>query len=211
VSVRGGILAAAVPQGEDDAGLGKVLFFDVDGTFVTEVTVGALPDMITYTPDGQLVLIANEGQPTQDYLVDPEGSVSIIDVSGGVASLTQDDVTTAGFTAFNAPAAIDSRIRIFGPNATVAQDLEPEYIAVSHDSTTAWVTLQENNALAIVDLKARQSRTWSHSVSRTIPLPVRASMRPPRRRRSASGRGRSGECTSPTPSRRFGCAVRPIS
>ncbi len=42
----------------------------------------------------------------------------------------------------------------YGPGATLAQDLEPEYIAVSHDSKTAWVTLQENNAMAILDIEA---------------------------------------------------------
>ena len=73
----------------------------------------------------------------------------------GVASLTQADVTTAGFRAFNG-ATLDPSIRIFGPGATVAQDLEPEYIAVSHDSKTAWVTLQENNALGIIDLKEKR-------------------------------------------------------
>src|SRR5262245_2205004 len=52
-----------------------------------------------------------------------------------------------------------SSIRIYGPGATLAQDLEPEYIAVSHDSKTAWVTLQENNAIAILDIeKAKFSR-----------------------------------------------------
>jgi hypothetical protein len=51
---------------------------------------------------------------------------------------------------------LDPSIRIYGPNATVAQDLEPEYIAVSHDSRTAWVTLQENNALAVLDLRRKR-------------------------------------------------------
>ena len=117
--------------------------------------MGALPDMMTLTPNGEQLLVANEGQPRASYLFDPEGSIAIIDMTKGAAALTNADVTIAGFTAFNAPAAIDPRIRIFGPGASVAQDLEPEFIAVSHDSKTAWVTLQENNALAIVDLKAK--------------------------------------------------------
>ena len=106
---------------------------------------------------------------------DPEGSVSIIDMRAAPSALTQADVTIAGFTAFNAPAAIDPRIRIFGPGATVAQDLEPEYIAVSHDSQTAWVTLQENNALAIVDLQSRAVTSSSRSASRITAGRARAS------------------------------------
>ena len=114
--------------------------------------MGALPDMLTFTPNGRFVLTANEGQPLGDYSFDPEGSVSIIDMTGGAASLTDADVTTADFRAFN-NVTLDPSIRIFGPGATVAQDLEPEYLTVSHDSATAWVTLQENNALAVIDLK----------------------------------------------------------
>jgi hypothetical protein len=154
VAVRSGVVAVAVPQGEDDTGLGKVLFFDAFGALLNQVTVGALPDMLTFTPNGGFVLTANEGQPNQAYTFDPEGSVSIIDLRGGVASLTQADVSTAGFASFNS-VPLDPSIRIFGPGATVAQDLEPEYLAVSHDSRTAWVTLQENNALAVVDLTTR--------------------------------------------------------
>jgi DNA-binding beta-propeller fold protein YncE len=156
VAVHGGTLAAAIPQGDEDTAPGTVVFFNTYGTYLSEVTVGHLPDMVTFTPNGQYVLTANEGQPLDDYSFDPEGSVSIIDMRGGAGGVTQADVTTAGFQAFNAPAVIDPRIRIFGPGASVAQDLEPEYIAVSHDSKTAWVTLQENNALAIVDLKRRE-------------------------------------------------------
>lgn len=154
VAVHDGVVAAAVPQGEDGTAPGKVLFFNADGVFLNQVTVGALPDMLTFTPSGAMVLTANEGQPNDAYTVDPEGSVSIIDMSAGVASLTDADVTTAGFSAFN-DVPLDPSIRIFGPGATVAQDLEPEYVGVSHDSRTAWVTLQENNAMAVVDLKAK--------------------------------------------------------
>jgi 2',3'-cyclic-nucleotide 2'-phosphodiesterase/3'-nucleotidase/5'-nucleotidase len=94
----------------------------------------------------------NEGEPSDDYTTDPEGSVSIIDVSAGAANITQDSVCTADFRGFN-DAELDPGIRIFGPNASVAQDLEPEYVTASDDSTRAWVTLQENNALAILDLE----------------------------------------------------------
>lgn len=155
VDVYNGVVAAAVPQGEDGTGNGRALFFNAaTGALMADVTVGALPDMITFTPNGDMVLTANEGQPNDDYDVDPEGSVSIIDVRGGFATLSDADVTTAGFGAFNG-AALDPSVRIFGPNASVAQDLEPEYITVSHDSRTAWVTLQENNAIGIIDLKSK--------------------------------------------------------
>lgn len=155
VAVHDGVVAIAIPLGEDDTAPGKVAFFTTDGAFLSDVTVGALPDMLTFTPNGRYVLTANEGQPRDDYQVDPEGSVSMIDLGGGVGALTQSSVTTIGFEAFNG-AALDPSIRIFGPGATVAQDLEPEYIAVSHDSRTAWVTLQENNAIATIDLQARR-------------------------------------------------------
>jgi 2',3'-cyclic-nucleotide 2'-phosphodiesterase/3'-nucleotidase/5'-nucleotidase len=128
-----------------------------------QVTVGALPDMITFTPNGRFLLVANEGEPntyndvganTNGPSIDPEGSVSIINLSGGVSALTQADVRTAVFTNFNHRTAElrAAGVRIYGPNATVAQDLEPEYIAVAQNSQTAWVTLQENNAVATIDI-----------------------------------------------------------
>lgn len=120
-------------------------------TFVAKarsVTVGALPDMIVATPDGTRLLTANEGEPNsynQPDSVDPEGSVSIIDISAGLALVNQTNVTTVDFTDFNVggPRAdeLPAGVRIYGPNATVAQDLEPEYITVSPDGATAYVTL----------------------------------------------------------------------
>jgi hypothetical protein len=151
VAVRDGIVAVAV-EAVVKTDPGSVVFFDATSlNFINSVTVGALPDMITFTPNGRFVLTADEGEPSIDYSVDPEGSVSIIDVGDGVANVTQANVHTAGFTPFN-NAALDPTIRIFGPGASVAQDIEPEFIAVSFDSKTAWVTLQENNAIAIIDI-----------------------------------------------------------
>jgi 2',3'-cyclic-nucleotide 2'-phosphodiesterase (5'-nucleotidase family)/DNA-binding beta-propeller fold protein YncE len=106
--------------------------------------------MVTFTPDGLKVLVANEGELKAGDPTDAEGSVSIIDISAGVASAS---VTTADFTAFNgqeaALRAADVRI---AAGKTAAQDFEPEYIAVTADGTKAYVTLQENNAIAILDI-----------------------------------------------------------
>jgi hypothetical protein len=112
--------------------------------------VGSLPDMLTFTPDGNYVLVANEGEPSDDYSVDPEGSISVIDVTN-IENLV---VATADFADFNDRAAElrAAGVRIYGPEATVALNLEPEYIAISADSSTAWTTLQENNALAKIDI-----------------------------------------------------------
>ncbi|MCB8928023.1 MAG: choice-of-anchor I family protein [Ardenticatenaceae bacterium] len=154
VAVHDGLVAVAA-ENEEKTEPGQAVFLDVDGNLLSAVTVGALPDMVTFTPDGRYALIANEGEPNDDYDVDPEGSVSIIDLSGGVANLSQNNVHTASFSQFNNQ-RIDPLIRVFGPNATVAQDLEPEYIAVSDDSRLAWVTLQENNALATIDIASAQ-------------------------------------------------------
>ncbi|MEM1393441.1 MAG: lamin tail domain-containing protein, partial [Cyanobacteria bacterium P01_H01_bin.150] len=153
VAVKDGIVAIAV-EADTAQDNGIVAFYNTDGEFLNSVEVGALPDMLTFTPDGTKVIVANEGEPNDDYTVDPEGSISIIDISGGVADLSTENVSSAGFTEFNdeQQALIDAGVRIFGPNATVAQDLEPEYVAVSADSSTAFVTLQENNAVAVVDI-----------------------------------------------------------
>jgi hypothetical protein len=153
VAVYNGVVAVAV-ENSVKTDPGTVVFFDHNFTVLASVEVGALPDMVTFSPDGKWLLVANEGEPNGEYTIDPEGSVSIIDLSGGVASVTQASVRTAGFTAFNSPVVLDPSIRIFGPNASVAQDIEPEYIAVSPDSKTAWVTLQENNAIGVIDIEA---------------------------------------------------------
>jgi 2',3'-cyclic-nucleotide 2'-phosphodiesterase/3'-nucleotidase/5'-nucleotidase len=151
VAVSNGILAVAI-ESEIATDNGEVVFFDTLGNFLGEVEVGALPDMVVFTPDGTKVLVANEGEP--DDGINPEGSISIIDLSNGVANATVD---TAGFTAFDGQeAALRAEgVRIF-PGVSFSQDAEPEYISVSPDGTQAFVSLQENNALAVVDIAGKQ-------------------------------------------------------
>jgi hypothetical protein len=153
VAVKNGIVAVASPNANEQLN-GSVVFFDTNGTFLKQVTVGALPDMIVFTPDGNKVLTANEGQPNDAYTTDPEGSVSIIDISGGIAGLTQANVTTLLFTAYNAQEAalIASGIRKTKSTSTLSRDFEPEYITISANSQKAWVTIQENNAVAEINL-----------------------------------------------------------
>jgi hypothetical protein len=80
------------------------------------VQVG-LPDMLTFSPNGRWLLVANEGEPNDDYSIDPKGSISIIDMRRGAPGLRQSDVRTADFAAFdNAP--LDPSLRIFGPGAS---------------------------------------------------------------------------------------------
>ncbi|MFD2167682.1 choice-of-anchor I family protein [Thalassotalea euphylliae] len=169
ISISDDLNMLAVAMASDDVdGNGYIAFYDISGAapaFIKNVEVGVLPDMVTFTPDSTKVIVANEGEPSDDYVTDPEGSISIISVTDGVVA---DTATTLSFTAFNDQKDALSAQGVMFPNpsgrtirgqlinTTVAMDLEPEYVTVNHDSTVAYVSLQENNALAIVDLNAME-------------------------------------------------------
>ncbi len=163
---RDGLVAVAV-QGFDKTAPGKVVLLSTDGEVEKVVPVGALPDMVVFTHDGRTLLVANEGEPNCyagencSTPVDPNGSVTVISVVpfkrnpwwnpwGALVPR----VRTVDFENVSLPFGV----RVFGPNASPAQDLEPEYIAISDDDRTAYVTLQENNAIAVIDI-ARASVT----------------------------------------------------
>lgn len=145
-AVHGDLVAVAVHDPDLPGNPGKVLFFSAAGQRLREVAVGFLPDMVAFTPDGRYVLTADEGEPTKQ--LDPEGSVTIIDLKDGVDKAV---VRIADFREFDAAAMKAKGVRVF-PGKTFAVDVEPEYVAVSPDSKTAWVTLQEANAIATVDI-----------------------------------------------------------
>ena len=155
VAVHGDIVALAV-QANVKTDNGYVVLYDANILVrINSIAVGALPDMVAFSPDGKTLLVANEGEPDDEYQVDPEGSVSIINI----VDINRPIVKKATFEAYNSQKQrlIDSGVRIFGQKAdgtmsTVAEDLEPEYIAVAKDGKTAYVSLQENNAIAIIDI-----------------------------------------------------------
>lgn len=163
VTTYGDFVAVSVSNGATADGV--VVFMDKNGNNISSVTVGNLPDNASFTPNGTKIVIANEGQPNSDYSIDPEGSISVIDVTAGFGNITQANVTNINFNSFDANIAAmrASGIRIFGPGSTVSQDLEPEYVTYSSDSNTAWVSLQENNAIAEINLV-------SNTITKIFPL-----------------------------------------
>lgn len=162
IAVHGDWMAVAVAA-DAHADNGVVLFYNGLNNnapaFVKAVTVGNLPDMVTFTPDGSKVIVANEGEPSGDYSVDPEGSIAVITISDNMPA---DTATIIDFSAYNGMQAELEAQGMHFPNPSgrtingntieisVAQDLEPEYIAATNE--VAYVALQENNGLAIVDL-----------------------------------------------------------
>lgn len=157
IAVKDGIIAAAIaaPVAQDP---GFVSFFTIDGDFLNRLTVGALPDMVTFNHAGTLVAVACEGEPNADYVVDPIGGVSLIEIAGEIADITPGDVTNLDFTAFDADVEdlMAAGLRIFGPEALLSQDMEPEYVTILPGDMTAHVVCQENNAIAVVDLVAKE-------------------------------------------------------
>jgi DNA-binding beta-propeller fold protein YncE len=171
VAVHDGLVALAV-ETSPKTDPGKVVFYRADNLArLAVVPVGAQPDMLVFSHDGRRVLVANEGEPNSYGFagsVDPEGSISIIELNRrgrwhGQGQQHADAhrpgieprVRTADFIVFNSQ--IDTLraqgVRIYGPGASVAQDLEPEYIALDPDGRHAYVVLQENNAIATVDIQ----------------------------------------------------------
>lgn len=159
VDVSNGKLAAAI-ESNVKTDNGTIVVFDTE-TYaeLAVIEVGALPDMVTFTPDGKKILSANEAEPDNDYTVDPVGSISIIKVDDDYA------VTTLDFSGFESQKEelLTKGFRIFGKDASFAQDIEPEYIAVAANSNKAWVSLQENNAIALIDLN-------SNTIEKIMPL-----------------------------------------
>lgn len=165
VDVFNGLAAAAV-EGVSDADNGNVVFFNAMGETQFTVPAGNLPDSLSFSPDGSKVIVANEGEPfgvvsgeipnQTASIVDPEGSVTVIDVAA--QSAVQLD-----FTAFNdqqaALATAGVKFTRIADGATVAQNLQPEFVAITPDSSSAAIAMQEANALAIVSLGATPSIT----------------------------------------------------
>jgi hypothetical protein len=165
VAVYDSIVAVAIENSTNPQDSGKVVFFDYSGAFIKQVKVGAMPDMITFNHAGNKVVVACEGEPNSAYTNDPDGTVCVVDITTGVANVTQANVTFIGFTAYNGQenSLRASGIRIYGPFNMASKDFEPEYVTISDNDSACWVTLQENNALALINLT-------TNTVTSVVPL-----------------------------------------
>lgn len=139
----GGVVAVA-EQAATVGVPGSVEVFDTAGKHLASFPAGPLPDMVTTTADERYLLVANEGEPTSDGSVDPEGSVTVIDLKWGLKKAV---IRTAGLDGV----PLIGPVRVFSPGASIAEDLEPEYI--TSDGDRAWVSIQEANAVALLDVE----------------------------------------------------------
>lgn len=148
VHPTGDYIAISAPAVEKtDKGL--VAFFDAMGEYINRLTVGALPDMVTFSNDGQYALVANEGEPNDDYTVNPEGSVSVIKLDKAIADLTDEDVRNVAVDA----AVLPDEVRPLGlTEADYPLNYEPEYIVVDDNSDYAYVSFQEASAIGKLDI-----------------------------------------------------------
>lgn len=145
------LAAALQAQGSNDAGRVALFTCEEDGSLTLDALVetGAQPDMVTFAGDG-VVLTADEGEPREGYgedIADPKGSVTVVDVEAR-------ESTVVDFSAFDSQRdqlAEDGIVLKKG--SAPSEDLEPEYIAVS--GCKAYVTLQENNAIAVLDIESQ--------------------------------------------------------
>lgn len=168
LAISGNLLAIAV-QAKPKTRNGVVAFYRLDAsgnaTFLRSVEVGSLPDGMAFTPDGRMLVVANEGEIAGDknFILaadrsnDPLGTISLIEIRDGEPA---PQAQSLDFTAFNDGGARATErpagIRIGIAVNDFARDAEPEYVEVSADSRKAFVTLQENNAVAVVDLNSRR-------------------------------------------------------
>lgn len=150
IATRGG-LVAIVSAASDAQSNGSLHVYTIEGVRLAGITVGPMPDMVVFTPDGHHLLVANEGEPSDDYTDDPPGSVSIVSVPESLEGWAGAVVRRVGFEAFDIAGAPEG-VRVTGPDALPSRDIEPEYIAVSPDSSTAYVVCQENSAIAVIDI-----------------------------------------------------------
>ena len=138
-------------QEQDYTKDGKIVIVDYDGNLKAIYECGVQPDMITYTPDSKYILTANEGEPREgvgEGIVDPQGSVTIVNLESGDSKL-------ATFKKFD-----DKRDELLNDNVILMKDakpsvdLEPEYITVDSSSNKAYISLQEANSIATLDIES---------------------------------------------------------
>lgn len=151
-------LVAVALQSADYDQNGYVGLLNTDGEMLAMIEAGIQPDMLTFNradhPEDTVILVANEGEPREGYgerVTDPAGSVTIVHLN--VDDLAASIPVNVGFDAFDSQREeLVANGVILGKGNMPSVDLEPEYIACDYE--TAYITLQENNAVAVLDLES---------------------------------------------------------
>ncbi|AYA74659.1 Ig domain-containing protein [Bacillus sp. Y1] len=153
------IIAIAV-QGATYKDHGSIVILNYEGKYIKHFEAGVQPDMVTFSHDYKYLLSANEGEPREGYAeagaTDPIGSITIIDIKKGVDKATAQTIGFDKFDSKEARAALVENGVLLKPNTAPSVDLEPEYISVSDNSHYAYVSLQEANSVATIDLKTQK-------------------------------------------------------
>lgn len=155
INTKDKMIAIAV-QGQTYNDNGSIVILNYEGKYIKHFEAGVQPDMVTFSHDYKYLLSANEGEPREGYAAagatDPKGSITIIDIKKGTAQ-------AIGFDKFDSKEARDKLVEngvLLKPNTAPSVDLEPEYISVSDNSHYAYVSLQEANSVATIDLKTQE-------------------------------------------------------
>lgn len=146
INTKKKVIVAAV-QEKDYTKSGKIVVMDYTGKVLKTFHTGVQPDMIKMSKNGSYILTADEAEPRKGLVngIDPEGSVTIVQYPSGKTKQVKFNDTKV--------IAHDVYIRNKAEKQNAIKDLEPEYIALSANNKKAYVTLQENNAVATIDIK----------------------------------------------------------
>jgi hypothetical protein len=181
---RGFGVASVIPTGKTSTDLGRIAIFNSStGSILKTLDVGYHPDSVTITPDGSKLIITNEGEfvsTAAEATFARPGSISVVDLSGvtsvdNVSNLTSSNVATYDFSAANLATGVSLtgiRDNTFAANnsgtTALMANIEPEYTTASN--TKAFLTLQENNAIATFDFATGKFEKISSlgSITQTI-------------------------------------------
>merc|ERR1719361_2823004 len=155
---RGYMVASLIPLNYAQA-TGWLAFIDTESEYISHFV--ALeecfsPKHVVSTSDGTRLVVACEGL-ADDGIADPQGSITVMDTSSD--DISEWRLFSVGFTEFDdcdddsCSKHLPSGIYQPQPESAFSVNAEPEYIALDDTGHYAYISLQENNAVAILDLQ----------------------------------------------------------
>lgn len=157
------VLAVAITGPSKETG--EIRLVDLHGKTLAHHAAGYGPDDIHFSPSGDRLVAANEAE---EYWVENgewrsnPGSVTLVDLTAGLLEGVAEQVQFKtlldghGLTALEAGRFLEREVG--GEEVEIPLDsgdpvhLEPEYAVFAPDGATVYVSLQENNGVAVIDV-----------------------------------------------------------